>query len=166
MRVSIIAAVATNRVIGRDGGLPWRLPADMRFFKRTTMGHHLLMGRKTWASIGRPLPGRTMVVLTRDRDARILEAVVAHGLAEALERVEAAGDSELFVIGGAEIYALALPYADRLLLTRVEAAVPGDVVFPEYDAAAWVEVDRQEHPADERHAYPFAICTLERASGA
>lgn len=165
MRISIIAAVATNGVIGRDGGLPWRLPADMRFFKRTTMGHHLVMGRKTWASIGRPLPGRTMVVLTRDRSARIPGVVVAHELAEAVERAEAAGDSELFVIGGAEIYALALPRADRLLLTRVEADVPGDVVFPEYDAAAWVEVDRQEHPVDERHAYSFAICTLERAPG-
>lgn len=162
-RVSIIAAVASNGVIGRDGGLPWRLPADMRFFKRTTMGHHLVMGRKTWESIGRPLPGRTMVVLTRDRSAAIPGVAVVHALSEAIERARAAGDAEVFVIGGAEVYARALPRADRLLLTRVDAAVPGDVYFPEYDEDRWVEVAREEHPADERHAYAFAICTLERA---
>jgi dihydrofolate reductase len=164
MQVSIIAAVADNGVIGRDGDLPWRLPADMRFFKRTTMGHHLVMGRKTWDSIGRPLSGRTMVVLTRDRDAQIPGAHVVHDLREAIDLAREAGDSEVFVAGGAQVYAQALPLADRLLLTRVAATVDGDVHFPEYDPSAWVEVAREEHAADQRHAHAFAICTLERAA--
>lgn len=162
VRVSIIAAVAANGVIGRDGALPWRLPADMRFFKRVTMGHHLVVGRKTWASIGRPLPGRTMVVLTRDRSAAIPGVRVVHGLDEALECARAAGDSEVFVAGGAQVYARALPRADRLLLTRVAASVEGDVRFPPFDASRWTEVAREEHAADERHPFAFAICTLER----
>jgi dihydrofolate reductase len=162
MRVSIIVAVAHNGVIGRDGDLPWRLPADLRFFKRVTMGHHLVMGRKTWASIGRPLPGRTMVVLTRDPGLVIPGAQVVHALPEALALARAAGDPEAFVIGGAEVFARALLLADRLYLTRVYADVEGDVRFPELDEHAWVEVAREEHAADEQHAFAFAFCTLER----
>ena len=162
MRVSILVAVAENGVIGRDGGLPWRLPADLRFFKRVTMGHHLVMGRKTWASIGRPLPGRTMVVLTRDPALAIPGARVVHELPEALALARAAGDTEAFVIGGAELYALALPLADRLYLTRVHADVEGDVRLPDYDPGEWVEVAREEHAADDDHAHAFALCTLER----
>ncbi len=162
MRVSIIAAVSDNGVIGRDGDLPWRLPADMRFFKRTTMGHHLVMGRKTWDSIGRPLRGRSMVVMTRDRHAAIPGVAVVHDLDAALEEARRADDAEVFVAGGAEVYAQALPRADRLLLTRVAAQVDGDVHFPAYAPEEWVEVAREEHAADDRHAYAFAICTLER----
>ena len=162
MRVSILVAVARSGVIGRGGELPWRLPADLRFFKRVTMGHHLVMGRKTWASIGRPLPGRTMVVLTRDPTLEIPGASVVHDLPEALALARAAGDTEAFVIGGAEVYALALPLADRLYLTRVHADVEGDVRFPVYDPQEWVEVAREEHAADEHHAHAFALCTLER----
>lgn len=162
MRVSIIVAVAANGVIGRDGDLPWRLPADMGFFKRTTMGHHLIMGRRTWDSIGRPLPGRTMVVLTRDREATIPGCTVAHDLPQALELARAAGDTEVLVAGGAEVYALALPLADRMYLTEVAATVAGDVVFPAYEAAQWEEVSRTEHEADDRHAFAFAIRTLDR----
>ena len=162
MRVSIIVAAARNGVIGREGDLPWRLPADMAFFKRTTMGHHLVMGRRTWDSIGRPLPGRTMVVLTRDREASIPGCTVVHELDAALAVARAAGDEEVFVIGGAQIYALALPRADRLYLTEVDAEVEGDVRLPAFDRAQWVEVERQEHPADDRHAHAFAIVTLER----
>lgn len=169
MHVSIIVAVARNGVIGRDGDLPWRLPADLRFFKRMTTGHHLIMGRKTWASIGRPLPGRTMVVLTRDRAAAFPGAAVAHALPEALALARAAGDSEAFVIGGAEAFALALPLADRLYLTRVHAHVEGDVGFPApvHDdrwlaAEGWVEVAREEHAADDQHAFAFTICSFER----
>jgi dihydrofolate reductase len=162
MLVSIIAAVAANGVIGRDGDLPWRLPADLRFFKRVTTGHHLVMGRKTWASIGRPLPGRTIVVITRDRSLEIPGVRVVHALADALALARAAGDSEAFVAGGAEVFALALPLADRLYLTRVHARVDGDVCFPPLREQEWVEVAREEHAADERHAHAFAICTLER----
>lgn len=169
MTVSLIAAVAANGVIGRDGDLPWRLPADLRFFKRVTMGHHLIMGRKTWASIGRALPGRTIIVLTRSVEPlRDLPPTVhvARSLDEALERARAAGDPEAFVAGGAQIYALALPRADRLYLTRVAAEVEGDVSFPPFDEAAlgndWLELAREEHAADDRHPFPFAICTLAR----
>jgi dihydrofolate reductase len=162
MVVSIIAAVAENGVIGRDGDLPWRLPADLRFFKRVTMGHHLVMGRKTWASIGRPLPGRTLVVLTRDRALEIPGVHVVHALPEALALARAAGDREAFVIGGADVFARALPLADRLYLTRVHADVAGDVRFPAFDDGAFVEVAREDHAADEQHAHAFSICTLER----
>ena len=162
MLVSIIVAAAANGTIGRDGDLPWRLPADLRFFKRVTMGHHLVMGRRTWASIGRPLPGRTMVVLTRDPGLEIPGVTVVHALSDALELARAAGDPEAFVIGGAEVFARALPLADRLYLTRVYADVEGDVRFPELDERAWVEVAREEHAADEQHAFAFALCTLER----
>jgi dihydrofolate reductase len=183
MQVSIVVAVAANGVIGRDGGLPWRLPADLRFFKRVTMGHHLIMGRKTWASIGRPLPGRTMVVLTRDPSAAFPGAAVAHALPEALALARAAGDSEACVIGGAEVFAHALPLADRLYLTRVHADVEGDVYFPVpvHDDARgnglgnsqgnswlaehrWVEVAREEHAADDQHAFAFDLCTFERGA--
>jgi dihydrofolate reductase len=160
--VSIIAAVAANGVIGRDGDLPWRLPTDLRFFKRVTMGHHLVMGRKTWESIGRPLPGRTIVVLTRDPRLEIPGVEVVHELPEALALAQAAGDAEAFVIGGAAVFARALPLADRLYLTRVYADVEGDVCFPAFDEHQWVEVAREEHAADDRHAFAFAICTLER----
>jgi dihydrofolate reductase len=173
MQVSIVVAVARSGVIGQGGGLPWRLPADLRFFKRVTMGHHLIMGRKTWASIGRPLPGRTMVVLTRDPSAAFPGAAVAHALPEALALARAAGDSEACVIGGAEVFAHALPLADRLYLTRVHADVEGDVCFPApvHDDARgkawlaehrWVEVAREEHAADDQHAFAFDLCTFER----
>ncbi len=162
MKVSIIAAVAANGVIGRDGDLPWRLPADLRFFKRVTMGHHLIMGRRTWESIGRPLPGRSIVVLTRAAPQEIPGVQVAPDLPEALALASSAGDSEAFVIGGAEVFARALGLADRLYLTRVHGDVDGDVVFPTFDQSQWVEVAREEHAADDRHALGFAICTLER----
>jgi dihydrofolate reductase len=164
MVVSIIAAVAANGVIGRDGGLPWRLPADLRAFKRLTMGHHLVMGHKTWRSIGRPLPGRTLVVLTRDPGLEIPGVQIAHDLPQALALARAAGDPEVFVIGGAEVYARALPLADRLYLTRVHAHVEGDVRFPAVPEHEWVEVAREEHTADEHHAMAFALCTLERSN--
>jgi len=192
MIVSIIAAVAANGVIGRGGDLPWRLPDDLRFFKRVTMGHHLVMGRKTWASIGRPLPGRTFVVLSRDPALAIPGVRVVHDLTDALAVARAAGESEAFVIGGAEVFERALPLADRLYLTRVHADVEGDVRSPALAAALaptahaqapaahapaaqdespargqsvgpeWVEVAREEHAADDRHAHAFSICTLER----
>ncbi|MCH9680747.1 MAG: dihydrofolate reductase [Deltaproteobacteria bacterium] len=162
MRLSLIVAVAQNGVIGRDGDLPWRLPADLRFFKRTTLGHHLIMGRKTWESIGRPLPGRSTVVLTRDRDAVIAGVAVAHDLRAGLAVAEDAGDAEAFVAGGAAVYAAALPHADRLYLTEVAAVVDGDVRFPSWDEAAWSEVAREEHAADERHPHAFVIRTLDR----
>ncbi len=162
MIVSLIAAVARNGVIGRAGELPWRLPDELRRFKQLTMGHHLVVGRKTWESIGRPLPGRTMVVVTRDEHYAAPGAIVVGSVGEGLRLAEAAGDTECFVGGGGQIYRLALPVADRIYLTEVEVDVDGDVTFPPLPVGAFEEVSREPHPADERHAQPFVFCRLDR----
>jgi dihydrofolate reductase len=164
MRLAIIAAVADNGVIGRDGGLPWRLPADLRRFKALTLGHHLLMGRRTFeADVGRPLPGRTVVVVSRGRPELPAGVRRAGTLDEAIAIAAAAGDPEPFVAGGAEIYRLALPRADRLYLTRVHARPEGDTVFPPFDEAAWREVFREDRPADAEHRYALSFLVYERA---
>jgi dihydrofolate reductase len=166
--ISLIAAVAENGVIGRDNVMPWHLPDDFKRFKSLTMGKPMLMGRRTFESIGKPLPGRTSLVLTRSRDWSAPGAVVVHSLDEALERAggvpvaEAGEVRELVVVGGAEIYRLALPRARRIYLTRVLASVDGDTVFPRLDEHAWRETHRELHPADARHVYPMAFCVLER----
>jgi dihydrofolate reductase len=158
-RIAIIAALARNRVIGRGNRLPWHLPDDLRHFKRLTLGRPIIMGRRTWESLPGLLPHRTHVVVTRHPDYRAQGAVVVRSLEEA---VAAAGGEEALVVGGAQLYALALPRASRLYLTLVDAQVEGDAFFPEIDPAAWREVAREPHAADERHAYPFAFVTLER----
>lgn len=160
MRLSIIAAVAANGVIGCDGDLPWHLPADLAHFKRLTMGHHLIMGRRTFESIGRALPGRVSVVLTRDQAWSCDGALVVHTPDEA--RRVAAADSEAFVIGGAEVFATFLPLADRLHLTRIHASVKGDVSFPSFDEAGWSLNSTEDHDADERHAHPFSFRVYDR----
>lgn len=152
--------MARNRVIGRDNGLPWRLSEDLKRFKATTLGKPLLMGRKTFESIGKPLPGRRNIVLTRDR------AWHAQGL-DVVRSVEAAlqlarGAPELAVIGGAEIYRLTLPIAHRIQLTRVEADIAGDTLFPALDMTEWSEVQAGAHPADERNQYPVTFVVLDR----
>jgi dihydrofolate reductase len=163
MIVSILVARASNGTIGRDGGLPWRLPRDLKRFKRLTMGHHILMGRKTWESIGRALPGRTSVVVSRDGGYAVPEGVRLAGSLEAAFRLaQRAGEDEAFVIGGGEIYALALPRADRIYLTEVEAAVDGDAAFPPLDPERWVQVAADRHPADARHDHPYRFVVLER----
>ena len=158
-RIAIIAALARNRVIGRGNRLPWHLPDDLRHFKRLTLGRPIIMGRRTWESLPGLLPDRTHLVVTRDPSYRAAGAVVVGSLDEALG---AAGGEEALVVGGAQLYALALPRASRLYLTLVDAEVEGDVFFPAMDPAAWREVAREPHAADERHAYPFAFVTLER----
>jgi dihydrofolate reductase len=142
--VTIVAAVARNGVIGADGGLPWQLPGDLRRFKELTLGHVLVMGRRTYESIGRPLPGRTTVVVTRDPgwDAGHAEVLVARSVPEALDAA-AAIDGEVFVVGGAQVYAAALPLADRLELTWVDGEPAGDTHFPEVDWGRWQEVRRE-----------------------
>lgn len=162
MVLSLIWAMAENRVIGRDGGLPWHLPDDMRHFKRTTSGHLVIMGRKTFASMGgRPLPGRRNVVVSRDRTLQIDGATVAHDLDAALAL--AADDEQVFVAGGAALYQEALPRADRLYATLVHAEVEGDVCFPEIDWADWRLVSDERHAADDRHALAFSFRLYERA---
>ncbi len=142
-------------MIGGDNAVPWHLPADLRHFKTLTTGHPLIMGRRTFESVGRPLPDRRTIVLTRDPGFRPAGVEVARDLDDALAR---AGDAEeVFVAGGAEVYRSALPRADRLYLTVVHAVVPGDTVFPELDLSDW-HLDREEHhKADERHVHPFTI---------
>jgi dihydrofolate reductase len=149
--------MARNNVIGRDNGLPWRLPEDLKHFKTVTMGKPVLMGRKTYESIGKPLPGRTNLVLTRDTDWEAQGVVVVHSIAEGLQGDEVAG------IGGAEIFQLLIPLAARIYLTRIEADIPGDTVFPPLDYSQWVETDSRRFAADERNAYDMTFVTLERA---
>lgn len=167
MRVSLVVAVAENGVIGRGGDLPWRLPEDLRRFKRLTMGHHLVVGRKTWESIGRPLPGRKMIVVSRGAPELPDGVALAASVDEALEAARAAGDDEVFVAGGGEIYRLALPLADRIYLTRVEGDVEGDVCFAPLKPAEWTLVSSETLPADERHAHAhrFEVLDRRRTSG-
>lgn len=161
-RITLVAAIARNGVIGRDNGLIWHLRSDLRRFKALTMGKPMLMGRKTFDSIGRPLPGRRSLVLTRDRSLAIPGVETVHGWEAALA---AAGADELMVVGGAEIYALALPHAARLHLTEVEDAPEGDVYFPAFDRSAFRETARESHPAGEHDAFPFAFVDWERVPG-
>jgi dihydrofolate reductase len=158
--VSLLAAVADNGVIGRENRLPWHLPDDLKRFKSLTMGKPILMGRKTFESIGKALPGRTNLVLTRSQEWARPGAIVVHSVDQALERAGAA--TELIVVGGAEIYRLALPYAKRIYLTRVHSAVEGDTVFPPLAEREWRESEREEHPADDRHAFAMTFRVLQR----
>ncbi len=162
MRLSLIVAMADNRVIGRDNELPWRLPADLARFKTLTMGHHLLMGRKTFESVGRALPGRTMVVISRGRPRLPDGVLLASSLEEAVGMAEAAGDDEAFVAGGGEIYRLALPRADRIYLTRVHREFAGDTEFPDFTASEWRLLSQEDFPADERNAFGYSFLVLER----
>jgi dihydrofolate reductase len=162
MRLSLIWAMAENRVIGKDGGLPWHLPDELRHFLRTTRGHTLVMGRRTFESIGsKPLAGRRTIVVTRNSALRSTGVEVAADLDEALRLAHA--DEEVFVAGGAALYAQALPRADRLVATLVHADLDGDVEFPDVDWAAWRLVSDERHEADDGHPYAFSIRVYERA---
>ena len=157
---SLVVAMARNRVIGRDNRLPWRRPADLAYFKQVTAGHPVVMGRRNYESIGKPLPGRLNIVVSRDPAFRAPGCTVVASLDEAWQ---AAGDApEVSVIGGTSIFAEALATADRIHLTEVDADVPGDTWFPEFDRTEWREREVARHPADERHAYPFRIVVLDR----
>jgi dihydrofolate reductase len=162
MKVSLIAAMARNRVIGRDNRLPWHLPADLRRFKRLTMGHTMILGRKTFESVGRPLPGRPMIVVTRQEGYAPEGVRVAHSVQEALAMAQ--GEDEVFVAGGAEIYRQTLPVADRLHLTVIEEDFAGDTWFPEYDEAQWEVVEREDHGPSAGFPFPFSFRVLDRRS--
>jgi dihydrofolate reductase len=168
VHVSLIWAMARNRVIGRDNALPWQLPDEMRYFMRTTLGKPVIMGRKQWQSMDKPLPKRTNIVITRDRSFVANGATVVHTLDEAFERARDAisldyANGDAMVIGGAEIFALALPLADRLYCTVIDADIDGDVHFPDFDESQWRETHREEHAVDARHPYAYTIRVLERA---
>ncbi len=158
--ISMIAALARNRVIGRDGGLPWRLPSDSAHFRRTTMGKPVIMGRHTFESMRDTLDGRRNVVVTGNPGFSAPGVEVARSLGDALELT--ADAEERLLIGGAAIYDAGLELADRLYLTFVHAEVEGDVLFPEFDEKDWVEVERIEYAADGRHEFAFSIVTLDR----
>mgnify|MGYP001582164026 FL=1 len=158
--ISVIAALAENRVIGVNNTLPWRLPNDLKHFRRLTTGHAIILGRKNYESIGKPLPERTNIVITRNRDYAAPGCRIAHSLDAAF--AIAGDDPEVFVIGGAEIYRAALTRADRLYLTRVHAAIAGDTTFPEFDETEWREISRERHERDERHAYAYSFVMMER----
>lgn len=152
--------MSKNRVIGANNAIPWRLPEELKRFKRITLGHHIIMGRKTWDSIGRPLPGRTTVIVTRQLDYSVPGAKTAHSLDEAI--AACGDDSEIFVIGGAELYAQALPRAARLYLTTVDAEVAGDTFMPDFDAGNWREVSSESFAADGSHRHAFRCRVYER----
>lgn len=158
--MSLVAAMAENRVIGRGGGLPWRLPDDLRHFKKLTVDHTVIMGRKTFEEIKRPLDNRRNVVISRNPGFRPRGVTVVPTLREALAL--GATEEEVFVIGGGEIYRLALPVADRLHLTVVHAAVEGDTTFPAFEEGDWVLVQEEYHPVDQRHEHAFTIRQYDR----
>jgi dihydrofolate reductase len=159
-RVTIVVAVAANGVMGMDNQLPWRLPADLKHFKELTMGRPIVMGRKTYDSIGRPLPGRENIVVSRRPGLRIDGCVVVDSVEAAF--AAAADAAEIAVIGGAEIFHLVLPRVDTIHLTRIHAEIAGDVYFPDLDAWRWEETAVAHHAADERHAYSFSFVELNR----
>jgi dihydrofolate reductase len=160
MRISLIVAVSENWVIGRDGGLPWHLSSDLRRFKRLTMGHHIIMGRKTFESIGQLLPGRTTIIVTRQPDYVVPGGFVAKGIDEALTFPRE--DDEVFVIGGAEIYRLALPYVDRIYLTRVHTRAEGDTTFPELDLTQWKIAEQCHQPVGAKDDFAYTFQVLDR----
>jgi dihydrofolate reductase len=161
MPLSLIVAMTRHGVMGRGGTLPWKLSADLKRFKALTMGHAIIMGRKTYESLGRPLPGRTSIVVTRQAGFRAPpEVLVAHSLAEALHRT--ATDDRPFVIGGAEIYAQALDQVSDLFVTWVEAEIEGDTHFPPIDWREWREANCERHSADAKNQYDYTFCTYHR----
>jgi len=162
MLVSAIVAVAKNRVIGKDNQIPWYLSSDLKFFKRTTIDHHVIMGRKSYVSIGRPLPKRTNIILTRDHFFIVSGCVTAHSIEEALSIALDNGETEVFIIGGAQIYEQALPYLDKLYYTEVDAEPEGDVLFPEIDFNQWKLLSQKAYPAGEKDDFPFKVKVYEK----
>ncbi|MGV3591125.1 MAG: type 3 dihydrofolate reductase [Gammaproteobacteria bacterium] len=166
MKVSLIVAMSQNRVIGRENQMPWHLPDELQYFKRVTMGKPVLMGRNTFESIGKPLPGRPNIVITRNTDYEVDGISVVNSVEDALDLAEQLtehdANAEAMVIGGAQIFAATFPRADLLYLTIVQAEVEGDVFFPEFPAEEWRLVSREERDANERNPYPYSVLVLER----
>jgi dihydrofolate reductase len=164
VKISLIAAMDEKRGIGFKGKLPWRLSTDLKRFRELTMGRHIIIGRKTFDAIGKPLPGRDIIVITRDSSFQAEGCLVVNSLEEAIELARSRGESEVFVCGGAEIYEQALGKADTLYLTFVHTEVEADVRFPEWDQTAWVEIQHSEHPAGEKDDYATTFSVMEAAS--
>lgn len=157
--IHLVVAVAENGAIGKDNQLLWHLPDDLKQFKKLTSGHTVVMGRKTYESIGKPLPNRTNVIITRNENYEAPGCIVVSSLEEAIRT-----ESDVYIIGGAEIYQQALPLTDRIHLTEVQTSVEGDTFFPKLDSAEWHELSRETHPTDEKHRYAFDFVELERST--
>ena len=159
-RLSIIVAMAKTRVIGANNAIPWHLPAELKMFKTLTMGHHIIMGRKTWESIGRLLPGRTTVVVTRQHDYRIAGAIVVSTFDDAI--AACSNDDEIFVIGGAQLFVAALPRTDRIYLSEIDAEIEGDTYMPDLDLARWNTHSVAEHAPDDKNRYGYKLTVYDR----
>lgn len=171
MIISLLVAMDERRGIGKDNGLPWRLSSDLKRFRELTLGHAIVVGRKTFESIGKPLPGRYMILVTRNRDynpegCRLEDCQVVHSVEQAIDLARSRGESELFICGGAQIFAETLQVADRIYLTEVHAVVDADTFFPKYDESLWVVEQVIRHEADEKNQYPFSFKLLVRRSNA
>ena len=167
MLISLIAALTRNQVIGKNNGLPWHLPDDMKYFMQTTKEHHVIMGRRNYDSIPekfRPLPNRTNIVVTRQVEFQAPGCKLVHSLDEGIEIARLAGEEELFIIGGSDMYKLGMPHAQRLYLTEIQADLKGDTFFPPFDRKIWQEVSRKHHATDDRHAFPFDFVVYQLKS--
>ena len=162
MIISLLVAMDEKRGIGKDGKLPWRLSSDLKRFRELTMGHHIIVGRKTFESIGKPLPGRQTIVVTRNPDYKVEGCLIAGSVQEAIELAVERGENEAFIIGGADAYAQALDVADRVYLTEVHAEVEADTFFPKFDQSAWTEKESSYQPADEKNQHACTFRLLER----
>lgn len=160
LKITLIVAAANNNVIGVNNQMPWHLPNDFKYFKANTMGHSIIMGRKTYDSIGKPLPGRRNIVLTRDQDYQNPDVDIANSIPEVLNYCR--DEREVFILGGAEIYKQAVPIANKLLLTRVHTDIEGDTFFPNLDLSEWQLVSQDMHSKDEKHAYDFTFEVWEK----
>jgi dihydrofolate reductase len=170
MKISIIAAVSENSVIGQKGKIPWHIPEDLKRFKKITSGHHVIMGRKTFEAIGHPLPNRTNIIITRNKQSLLLRnknyeapgCKVVNSLQEALSASKISKEREVFIIGGEQIYKLALPIADEIYLTQVHHIFKGDAFFPKIDTGKWKEVSHQYHPKNEKNLYSYDFVIFKK----
>jgi dihydrofolate reductase len=162
MIISAIVATGNNRVIGSNNEIPWYLPADLIYFKKITIGHPIIMGRNTFHSIGRPLPKRTNIVVTRDLFFSAEGVLVAHNIEEALELAERTGAPEAFIIGGGQVYSQSVDFWDKIYLTEVDTEAKGDIFFPEINGQDWQEISREAHTPDEKNEYNYTFIVLER----
>ena len=162
MTISAIVAVAKNNVIGKDNDIPWYLPADLKYFKKTTLNHHIIMGRNCYESIGKPLPKRTNVVMTRNPFYMVTNCFITHSLEEALQLAEDNGEDEAFIIGGAQIYELAMDRCDKLYLTEVDLEVEGDVLFPKINMEEWELISEDAHQAEGKNEHDYVFKVFKR----
>mgnify|MGYP001430220406 CR=1 FL=1 len=162
MIISQIVAVSLNNAIGKNNGLPWHMPTDMAYFKDKTWGHHIVTGRRNYEAEGKALPGRINIVLTRNVDYQINDGIVVNKLEKAVDIARKSGEKELFIVGGAEIYKLAMPLTDRIYLTRIHAVVDGDTFYPELDMNTWKDVSIDRRKADENNPFDYDFIVYER----